>query len=74
MSNIKRYIILGLGVIVFIIGFSLTSFIVWVLLNDVSQGVIPETVHSPIDTMIVGLALVVIGMIVILLTKIEKNT
>jgi hypothetical protein len=74
MSNIKKYILLGLGAVAFIIGFSLTSFMVWAFLNKITQGQIPTSAHSIADSMIVGLALVAIGMIVLLLTKFRDTS
>ena len=74
MGNRKTKILIGLGVIIFIIGFSLTSFMVWAFLNQITQGQIPTLAHSLADFMIVGLALVAIGMIVLLLTKFRDSS
>ena len=74
MSKRKQYLILGLGIITFIIGFSLTSFMVWAFLNQITQGQIPTSAHAIADSMIVGLAVVAIGIIVILLTKLRDDS
>jgi uncharacterized membrane protein YidH (DUF202 family) len=74
MSKRKKYFLLSLGIIIFIIGFSLTSFMVWAFLNQIAQGQIPTSAHSLADFMIVGLALVAIGMIVLLLTRFRDSS
>ena len=71
MSNIKKYIILGLGAIAFIIGFFIISFIVWLLLIMNNPETPLLTMHNAGAVTIIGLALIAIGSIVMLFTKRE---
>ena len=64
--NRKKYL-LGLGVILFILGFVELSLVTWTLLNMQSGGIGETSVYS-----IVGLILESAGIISILLSKLEK--
>lgn len=73
----RKIIVLGLGIVTFIVGFALLAFSSWWLIGISGQeNVVWETVRRGTITMgsysIVGLALVSIGVIVILLAKFAK--
>ena len=74
---IRKGIVLGLGIVSFIVGFALLAFSSWWLIGISGQeNVVWESVRRGTITMgsysIVGLALVSISVIVILLAKFDK--
>ncbi len=73
----RKYVVLTLGIITFIVGFALLAFVSWWLIGISGQeNVVWETVRrGTIATgayTLIGLALEAIGIIVILFTKFEK--
>jgi hypothetical protein len=73
----KNKILLGLGIVTFIIGFIILSFVAWWLnLAAGNEDVFWETARRGILTngayTLIGLALVTIGMIFAILSKFER--
>jgi len=73
MSDIKKNIFSGLGVIAFIIGNILINLTVWLLLitNNPDIPLLPKYNWETVE--IIGLALIAIGLIVIRLPKRESQ-
>ena len=73
----RKKIILGLGIVTFIVGFGFISFVAWwlnllaaqetVTWHATQRGVVATGAYT-----LVGLALVAIGMIITLLAKLKK--
>ena len=61
-----------LGAIAFIIGLGLLSFIAWLLVGANNPDIPLKTVNNSGAVMIVGLALIAVGMIVIAFSKTKK--
>ena len=73
----KKRILLDLGVVTFIIGFILLSFVAWWLNGiagneDIYWGTIRRGILATGAYTLIGLALVTIGMIFTVLSKFEK--
>ena len=68
-SDIKKYIIFGLGFIAFIIGNILINLTVWLVLLTNSPDIPLLPIHNWVMVEIIGLALIAVGLIVIRLTK-----
>ena len=63
----------ALGVISFLIGFGIISFIAWLLLIANNPETPIKTINNSGAVMIVGLALIAIGTIVIAMSKPKNN-
>ena len=73
----KKGILLGLGIVTFIVGFAFLSFVAWWLnaiagLDDIIWEITRRGVIATGAYTLVGLALIAIGMIFTTLSKLEK--